>query len=269
MATTDTKANGLSDDEPRRDRRMTFVEHFKELRRRLMFASIGLVIGMIIAAFATDFMLYLLGLPLDAVNANRGTNLVGVNATGIMDGFNIRFRMAFVLGIVISSPIWLWQIWAFVMPAMTKKEIRYTIGFVCAAVPLFFAGATVGILVVPHIIEVMANFVPENMAYLVTISSYYELVLRIVLAIGIAFVIPVLLVGLNLAGVVSGRDIFKGWRIAVLVSTIFAGFTTPAADVISMLLLALLLTLLYVAAASLAVLFDRRKRKRAEKALAT
>ena len=80
----------------------------------------------------------------------------------VTSGFDLKLRIAFAIGLLISAPVWLWQIWAFIMPGLTRKEIRYTIGFLAAAIPLFFAGCYVGLVVMPHIIELMASFVPEG-----------------------------------------------------------------------------------------------------------
>jgi sec-independent protein translocase protein TatC len=170
--------------------------------------------------------------------------------------------MSFAIGLLLSAPIWLWQIWAFIMPGLTKKEIKYTVGFVAAAVPLFFAGCWVGLIVMPHIVELMATFVPEEGASFYDASYYYDFVFKLLIVIGIAFVLPVFLVALNLAGVMSGRAIIKGWRAAVLIATLFAALATPAADVVSMLLLMGILTGLFFAAAGVSMLFDRRRDKR-------
>ena len=167
--------------------------------------------------------------------------------------------MSFAIGLLISAPIWMWQIWAFIMPGLTRKEIRYTVGFLAAAIPLFFAGCYVGLVVMPHIVEIMSSFVPEGAASFYDAQYYYDFVFKLLIVIGVAFVVPVFLVALNLAGVISGREILKGWRIAVLVATIFAALATPSADVVSMLMLAGILVVLFFAATGLSMLFDRRK----------
>ena len=118
------------------------------------------------------------------------------------------------IGLVLSAPVWLWQIWAFVMPGLTRTEIRYTIWFVAAAIPLFFAGCWTGLLVMPHIVEIMATFVPEGGSSFYDAKYYYDFVMKLIIVVGVSFVLPVFLVALNIAGVISGRDILKGWRVA-------------------------------------------------------
>jgi sec-independent protein translocase protein TatC len=150
------------------------------------------------------------------------------------------------------------------MPGLTRKEIRYTVGFVSAAIPLFAAGLYVGWLIMPHMVEIMAYFVPDSkgVARFYDYSTYYDFVFKLLLVVGVSFVTPVFLVAMNLAGVMSGRAIVRGWRVAIIVIVVFAAAATPAADVTSMLLLAGILCVLYFAAAILSLVFDRRKAKR-------
>src|SRR5690606_29229777 len=114
----------------------------------------------------------------------------------------------------------------------------------------------------PHVIEVMSSFVPEVGKNFFNSDYYYDFILKFVLVIGVSFVLPVFMVALNFAGVISGRAMLKGWRIAVLVAALFAAIATPAADIGSMLMLAGILIVLYFAAAFVSLFFDRRKRKK-------
>jgi len=252
------------DDQPRRDKRMSLGQHLVELRKRLMIAALALVIGMIVSFFLTEWIIWAMTEPIRIVAEERGEAAqVGLMIDTVTGGFDLRIRISFAVGILISAPVWLWQLWAFLMPGLTRKEIRYTIGFVAAAVPLFFAGCFVGWWVMPHVVEIMASFTPENAANWFQAKYYYDFVFKLVLVVGVSFVLPVFLVALNLAGIMTGRAILKGWRIAILIATVFAGIATPAADVVSMLMLAGILIVLYFAAAGLSMLFDRRRAKRA------
>jgi sec-independent protein translocase protein TatC len=249
-------------DEGKRDRRMSLGEHLREARRRLIFSVIGLAAGMVIAFIVTDPVINFLTEPIRMIDEKRGEGFAELMFTGIASGFNLRIRMALSIGLLLSAPVWMWQIWAFIMPGLTKKEIRYTVGFVAAAVPLFFAGGYVAVLVAPHVIEVMSSFVPEVGKNFFNSDYYYDFILKFVLVIGVSFVLPVFMVALNFAGVISGRAMLKGWRIAVLVAALFAAIATPAADIGSMLMLAGILIVLYFAAAFVSLFFDRRKRKK-------
>ncbi|MGM7696984.1 twin-arginine translocase subunit TatC [Microbacterium sp. A84] len=241
---------------------MSLGAHLVELRRRLMISAAALVVAMILAFFITDPVIDFITAPIDRIAEAHPEVNVGLTFTTVTAPFDLRMRMAFSIGIFLAAPVWLWQIWAFIMPGLTRKEIKYTIGFVVAAIPLFFAGCYVGSIVVPHVIELMATFTPEGANNLYEGKQYYDFALKLMLVVGVSFVLPVFLVALNLAGVMSGREILKGWRVAILIATVFAAMATPAADVVSMLLLAGILTVLFFAAAGLSMLFDRRKNKR-------
>ena len=248
---------------PRRDKRMSLGQHLVELRKRLVIAALALIVGMVVAFFITDWVIWLITEPIRVIAEAKGDeNKVELMFSTVTAAFDLRLRMSFAIGLLLSAPIWLWQIWAFIMPGLTRKEVRYTVGFVAAAVPLFFAGCWVGLQIMPHIVELMAGFVPEEAASFYDASYYYDFVFKLLIVVGIAFVLPVFLVALNLAGVMSGRAILKGWRIAILIATLFAALATPAADVVSMLLLAGILTVLFFGAAGLSMLFDSRKAKR-------
>lgn len=249
--------------EPRRDKRMSLGQHLVELRKRLMFAAIALVVGMVVAFFITDAVIYLITEPIRQIADTEGEAAkVELMFSTVTGAFDLRLRMSFAIGIFLSAPIWLWQIWAFIMPGLTRKEIKYTVGFVVAAIPLFFAGCYVGLLVMPHVVELMASFVPEGGASFFEASYYYDFVFKLLIVVGVSFVLPVFLVALNLAGIMSGMAILKAWRVAVLVAFVFAALATPAADIVSMLMLAGMLIVLFFAAAVLSLLFDRRRAKR-------
>jgi sec-independent protein translocase protein TatC len=246
---------------------MSLGQHLVELRKRLMIAAIALVVGMVIAFIITDPVIDIVSRPIDVVAQARGIDLVALNFDTVTSAFDMRMRIAFAIGLLLSAPVWMWQIWAFIMPGLTAKEVRYTWGFLGAAIPLFFGGCVTGVIIMPHIIELMATFVPEQGAQLFTATTYYDFVFKLLIVIGVAFVLPVFLVALNVAGVMSGKGILKGWRVAVLVATIFAAMATPAADIFSMLLLAGILVVLFFAAAIFSLLFDRRRNKREAKLL--
>ncbi|GLJ79274.1 Sec-independent protein translocase protein TatC [Microbacterium imperiale] len=249
---------------PRRDKRMSLGQHLIELRRRLIIAAIALVASMVASFFLTDWIIWAMTEPIRLVAEQRGDGeAVKLMYSTITGPFDMRLRISFSVGIILSAPIWLWQIWAFLMPGLTRKEVRYTVGFVSAAVPLFFAGVLTGWLVMPHIVEIMATFSPESSANFYEGKYYYDFVFKLLLVVGIAFVIPVFLVALNFAGIMSGKAILKGWRVAILVAVIFSGLATPAADIVSMLMLAAILTVLYFAAAGLSLLLDFRRSRRA------
>lgn len=243
---------------------MSLGAHLVELRKRLMFAALALLVGMVVAFLIADPIINFITEPVRIIAEKRGDDFSALNFGTVTAAFDMRMRIAFSIGIFLSAPVWLWQIWAFIMPGLTRKEVRYTIGFVVAAVPLFFAGCYLGVMIMPHIIELMWSFTPAGATNLYSAQEYYDFIFKLMIVIGISFVLPVFLVALNLAGVMSGRAILKGWRVAIIIATVFAALATPAADVVSMLMLAGILIVLFFAAAGLSLIFDRRKHKRDE-----
>lgn len=243
---------------------MSLGAHLVELRKRLMYAALALVVGMVVAFIVADPVIHFITEPIRIITEKRGDDFSALNFGTVTAAFDMRMRIAFSIGLFISAPVWLWQIWAFIMPGLTRKEVRYTVGFVLAAVPLFFAGCYLGVMVMPHVIEIMWSFTPDGATNFYYAQEYYDFVFKLMIVIGVSFVLPVFLVALNLAGVMSGRAILKGWRVAIIIATVFAALATPAADVVSMLMLAGILIVLFFAAAGLSLIFDRRKRKRDE-----
>ena len=190
-----------------------------------------------------------------------GGKLASLNFPTITSAFDVRLEIAVIVGIVISSPIWLYQVFAFLTPAFTRKEKKYVFGFFFSAVPLFLAGCAAGFLVIPHIVALMVSLAVGG-ASIIDAKSYLDFALRLMLAIGVAFVLPVFLVLLNFAGVMSGKAILKAWRAAVLIITLFTAIATPSADVLSMILLAIPMVVLYFAAVGVTLVHDRRVAKR-------
>ncbi|MDL9979839.1 twin-arginine translocase subunit TatC [Microbacterium candidum] len=243
---------------------MPLMKHLLELRRRLFISAAALIVCMIVAFIFSEPIINLMSEPIVKIAAEHGHRMTALNFNTVSSGFDLHMRIAFAIGLLVSAPIWLWQIWAFIMPGLTRKEIRYTVGFMAAAIPLFAAGLYVGWIIMPHMVQIMATFVPGGPGFsqFFSYDTYYDFVFKLLLVIGVSFVTPVFLVALNLAGIVSGRGILKGWRIAIIIIAIFAAAATPAADVTSMLLLGGILAVLYFAAVGISMLFDRRRRKR-------
>ena len=241
---------------------MTLGHHLVELRKRLFVAAASIVLGAIAGWFLSGLVWDALREPIYAIVQAQHRN-AQINYPDITSAFDLKLRISFYAGLVVSSPVWLYQIFAFLMPGLTGIEKRYTCGFFATAVPLFLAGCGAGWYVLPHVVELMTGFAPSEDAAFINAQNYFDFVLKLVLAIGVAFVLPVFLVILNFAGVISARSIIKSWRTACLVIVLFTAIATPAADVVSMFLLAIPMLLLYFAAYGIAYLHDRRIAARA------
>jgi len=241
----------------RRRRTLTIAAHLSEFRRRMMWAALGVILGAVAGWFLADPVWAGLRIPLEATSAGQGRE-AAINFTTLMSAFDTKLQIALVVGVVASCPLWLYQVLAFLVPGLTRRESRYVLGFLLPAIPLFLSGCAMGWLVVPHIVEIMVGFAVPGSTTFLSAREYLDFVLKLMLATGVAFVLPLLLVVLNAAGVVSGRAILKAWRWAVLAITIFTALATPAADILAMLVLAVPMVALYFAAVGIALLHDRR-----------
>jgi sec-independent protein translocase protein TatC len=251
-----------------REKRMSLGAHLVELRKRLFTSAIAIVLGAVVGWILTDLFIWnALQAPVEAVAEAQGGG--GIIFPTISSAFDLRLQVAFTVGIVISSPVWLYQIFAFLVPGLNKRERKFSFIFLASAIPLFLAGCAAGWFVLPNIVKLMTGFVPEGSESLLTAKEYYDFVLKLVLAIGIAFVVPVFIVLLNFAGVISAASIIKSWRVAILVITLFTAIATPSADVVSMFMLAIPMIGLYFAAYGIAYLHDKRAAKRLEREFGT
>lgn len=239
-----------------RTARMSLAAHVAELRRRAVRGAAALLAGTVGGWFLGPLVLAALRAPIAEAAASQH-RLAALNFDTITGAFDLRMQAAFAIGIVASSPIWLYQVWAFLVPALSRRELKYGFGFFFTAVPLFLVGCGAGWLIVPHIVLLLTGFAADGSSSFIQANDYFQFVLKLVVAAGFAFVSPVFLVLLNFLGMLSAASILRGWRIAFLVILGFTAIVTPSADVISMLLLAGPLIALYYLAWSVALLHDR------------
>jgi sec-independent protein translocase protein TatC len=184
-----------------------------------------------------------------------------------VSAFDLRVQVSIFLGVIITSPFWLYNLWAFVSPGLKTRERRFTLGFLFSSVPLFLSGAYIAWSSLPSFVIVLIGFTPEGSSNVINASDYILFAIRIVLVFGLAFVMPVLLVLMNFANIVTGKAILKGWRVAVLVIALVSALATPTADPMSMFLLMGPLAALYFIAVGIAVLNDKRRARREAKLL--
>jgi sec-independent protein translocase protein TatC len=245
-----------------RDGSMTLASHLLEFRRRATRAAAAVLIGAIGGWFLSDFVVTAISAPIRSTG-NAQDRLAELNYDTLTSAFDVRIQIAILVGILISSPVWLYQIWAFFVPALTRTEVRYVVGFFASAVPLFLAGCAAGWITLPHMVQLLSSFAAENTTSFIRASDYFIFVLKLMIAIGVAFVLPVFIVLLNFMGLISARSIVRSWRIAVLVTVLFTAIATPSADVIAMFALAVPMIALYFAGAGVAAIHDRAIARRA------
>ena len=240
---------------------MPLREHLRELRNRFLKSALAVLAGAVAGWFLYDGVWARLRAPLEAVAAEHHIT-ANVNINSVASPFNLKLKLAMYLGLVIASPVWLYQLWAFIVPGLNRKEKKYAIWFVASAVPLFLAGLALAYRVLPNAIKFFAEFTPKGATYLITADDYVTFVTQVFLAFGVAFVVPLLLVALNFVGVLPALVLARGWRIAVFLTFLFAAIASPSPDAGSMLALAFPMTGLYLVAVGIAWLNDRRRRRR-------
>jgi sec-independent protein translocase protein TatC len=244
------------------ERRMSLGQHLIELRKRLFRAALGVLAGAIVGFIVAPWVFDQIAGPISDIAKSR--NII-LNFGQVTASFDLRMQLAIYVGLFLSSPIWMYQIFAFLVPGLTGKEKRYTFGFFFTSIPLFLVGCAAGWLVLPHIVTLLNSFAPEGTASVTDAKDYLNFVLKLVLAVGVAFVLPVFLVILNFIGILSAKGIIKGWRVAILSITLFTAIATPAADVSSMFLLAIPMVALYFLAVGIAFWHDAIVAKRLRK----
>jgi sec-independent protein translocase protein TatC len=242
--------------------RMSLGQHLVELRKRLVIAAAAILLGAIGGWFLSDFVLVQLQNPVHEAGLLTHRT-VSFNFQGLTSPFDVRIQLAITIGAVLSSPIWLYQIWAFIVPGLKRRERRYVYGFLGTAIPLFLIGCAIGWIIMPHMVQLLTSFAPQSTTSFISVDDYVDFITKLVIAVGIGFVMPVFLVVLNFIGVLGAKTILKGWRIAIIVITVFTAIVTPSADVISMFVLAIPIVALYFAAAFVAWLHDRSAARRA------
>lgn len=234
---------------------MPLRSHLREARNRLFISLAALLVTTIAAAFAyRPFLDYLVRL----VQSAGGQ----VNFQTAVAPLDIAIKVSLWMGVVLASPIILWQIWAFIVPGLEKKEKRISLAFIGASIPLFVGGVALGVLVIPHALNFFFGLAPDGALKQINITDFLPFIIRLSLAFGVAMILPVMMVGLNLIGILPARAIIKHWRITVFLIAVFAAVAAPGGDAMSMVILAGPMLALFALATGLCFVFDRRKAKR-------
>ncbi|WP_330303335.1 MULTISPECIES: twin-arginine translocase subunit TatC [unclassified Streptomyces] len=254
--------------------RMPLADHLRELRNRLAKAMLAIVVITTVAAFFYNDIINIITKPvLDSVgcsqtfeqlaNSHQKTQQCAqITINGLLTPFTLALKVSLMAGVVLASPIWLYQLWAFVAPGLHRHERKYAYAFVGTGAPLFLGGAYFAYRVLPTTAKVLIGFTPNGVNNLLPLDDLLDLVLRMVLVFGLSFELPLLLIMLNLTGILTGQRMLGWWRGMIMGITVFAAVATPSTDPLTMLALAGPIWILYFGAVAFSLLNDRRKRRR-------
>jgi sec-independent protein translocase protein TatC len=243
--------------------RMPLMDHIRELRNRVVKIILALAAGMVVGFIFFHWIWAKIEAPFCAakINGMTGCHYVGdqlvVNA--ILDPFYLRVKVAFIAGVIISSPVWLYQIWAFIAPGLYTREKRWTYTFLGVSVPLFLGGAAFGYLVMPRGLRYLLGLTPTGVVNLPTVNTYLSYALLMLIGFGLCFEVPLFLVGLNLVGILTHARFRKWRRVLIFGVFLFAGIASPSPDPITMLLLAVPCIVLVEIAEVIVWANDRRR----------
>lgn len=242
---------------------MPLMDHLRELRNRLIIALLGLLVGIIIGFIYFDPIWKFIsepycGLPqAQQLRPGQCTMLI----LGVFDSFFVNLKVAAMFGLVVSSPIMLWQIWGFVTPGLYRNEKRYSVMFMVLAVPLFLVGSALAYFVMDTGLSILLGFAPPGTLTSLTIDEYLSYALIMIIVFGISFELPLLMVFLNIIGVLPHALVAKYRRMVIFLMFVFAAVATPGGDPFTMIALALPMVILFALAEGFMYLRERRQPK--------
>jgi sec-independent protein translocase protein TatC len=249
------------------DGTMTLFEHLRELRYRLVVSILAILVGMIVAWFFRYDLLEILQQPyfqaieaLKVKNPETQTLLVNINLTSPLA---LSLKVSALAGLIVTAPFWLYQLWAFVVPGLLAKEKKWALIFIAAATPMFVAGVLVAYFVLPKAITVLLSFTQAGVSNLQDINAYLSFLLRLMLVFGLGFLIPLIVLMLNIVGVIKAKQMAKYRSLVIFGTFVFGAVATPSTDPFSMLAVAAPMALLFLAAEVIAHVLDRRKERQA------
>lgn len=243
---------------------MPLTEHLRELRSRTVKSAIAVIIGMVIGWFWYPQLFAWISAPFnDVVNEAKSQGReITLALTGVADPFVLQLQVAAVAGLLLSAPVWLYQLWRFITPGLHRHERRWALGFVAIAFPLVLAGVFVAYAVLPIGLELLFGFTPDGVANIVAVDRYLSFFLRMVLVFCVGFLAPLVLIALNMAGILTGKRLLSWWRWIIFIIFIFAAVATPTGDPINMSLLAAPILMLVTFAICFCLLNDKRRARR-------
>ena len=243
--------------------RMSLGEHLTELRNRLLISAVTVLVFSIVGWFLFPWVFDAVKAPIEAAGEDSDLQSL-INFQGVGQGLNVKLQMAAYIGLILSSPMIILQVWLFVMPGLHRNERKYAIGFFGSAIPLFFLGCVAGYWAVNQLVPVLMSFTPTegSTSQIIPYDQYLALLIKTMLAFGVAFVVPVVMVLLNFMGLISGRAMLKAWRWIIFLSFAFTAVMVPTPEPITLIAMSAAIASLFFGAIVIALLHDRRQAKR-------
>jgi sec-independent protein translocase protein TatC len=241
---------------------MTLFEHFSELRKRLVRSALAVILCTVAVWNQFSEIFALIRAPYDSVQ-DIGSNAV-LALTGITSGFSLQLRVSLAAAFVLSSPIWIYQLWRFISPGLKRNEKKWAYAFTAVAVPLFASGVMLAYYVMPRMLDILFEFTPSDVENVTSVESYLSFFLHLTLFFGIGFLLPLVLVTLNFAGILSGERLKAAWRWLILGSFVFGAVATPNGDPLAMTFVALPMIAMSFIAVGIALVNDRRRERTVE-----
>ncbi len=243
------------------DTQMPIMEHLRELRSRIIRSGLAVSIGTVLMLTFYDPVKDFLTQPYQDLCETRPEFKCdgSLFSLGPLDGFSARMRVCVYGGLILALPVVLWQIWRFIVPALSKKEKQYAIPFITSSIVLFSIGGYLAYWTLDKALEFLISWSGEDVTQTYQVTKYISLVVMMMLAFGVGFLTPVLLVFLQLIEIVQPMTLLRQWRQAIMVIFVLAAVITPSGDPISMLALAIPLSVLYLVAVFVGWLLTRKR----------
>ncbi len=247
-----------------RFKEMSLIEHLRELRSRLFKASVAIVIGTVAAWGFYPQIFDLLSQPVNVIVEQAQSNGRDVRLVlgGVADAFVLQIKVSVVTSMLVTSPIWIYQLWRFITPGLYRKEKLRAYLFASVATPLFVSGAVLAYIFLPIGLQLLFGFTPLGVGNYVPVDRYLSFFLRMVLVFGISFLTPLFIVMLNIFDMLEAKAITSRWRLVVLITFAFSAIATQTGDPVNMTLLAAPVLLLISAATFIAWLNDKRRARK-------